>query len=174
MNSFRKHKLLKHIDVIFEVLIFVLIIVAAVFLLERNARSEDLTEAYIICVPGDQVNIRSHPNTKREPEGWLDPGDMVYLDGKKKSGFMHCVGLTTEAGEGWVHKGYLVDEEPVYLNQNATIISRGRLAARKYVNGKRTRWLKPLATVKIYYWTSEWAVTNCGYIKSKYLELEGE
>ena len=87
---------------------------------------------------------------------------------------MHCVGLTTEAGEGWVHKGYLVDEEPVYLNQNATIISRGRLAARKYVNGKRTRWLKPLATVKIYYWTSEWAVTNCGYIKSKYLELEGE
>ena len=65
-------------------------------------------------------------------------------------------------------------DEPEKVGQTATIVSYGRLAARKYVNGKRTRWLKSGAKLKVWYWTEEWALTNCGYVQSKYLELDGE
>lgn len=130
--------------------------------------------AWVICMKNDHVNIRRFPNTKHEPEGQLYPGDMVYMDGRKKNGFVHCVGLNNEAGDGWVFAGYLIPDPPEYLNRTAVITSKGRLASRKYVNGKRTRWLKPMATVRVYYWSDSWALTDCGYVQTKYLELDGE
>lgn len=136
--------------------------------------AEDITEAYIICMPGDYVNVRQFANTRGEPLGYLEAGDKVYLDGRKKNGFCHIVNASLELDEGWVFNGYIVSDYPEFVNQNAVIVSKGRLASRKYVNGKRTRWLKPLATVKVYYWTEEWALTNCGYVRSRYLEFEGE
>ena len=129
---------------------------------------------YVICMPNDRVNIRLGASRTSSSIGWLEMGDIVYYDGTTKNGYRHCVGLGVEAGEGWVHKGYLVDEPVEYVNQDATIVSKSRLAARKNVNGKRTRWLKPGGTVKIYCWTNEWALTNCGYVQTAYLELNGE
>ena len=133
---------------------------------------EDCEVRYVLCK--DYVNVRISPNKKQEPIGWLEAGDMVFLDGKQKNGYVHCVGLTFEYSEGWVYEGYLVSDQPEALGRNATIVSKGRLAARKYVGGRRTRWLKPLATVRIYYWSDEWCLTNCGYVQTRYLELEGE
>ena len=139
-----------------------------------KAETEEMyEERYVICMPSDRVNIRPFPNRK-ETEGWLEAGDAVLIDGRKKNGFMHCVGLSNESGEGWVPKGYLVEDDPEYVNCKATIVSKGRLAARKNVGGQRTRWLKPMASVKVYYMTEEWSVTNCGYVKTEFLELEGE
>lgn len=159
-----------------EIAFIVLTVLAVIWVWHAFGFSEAYADeektAYVICAPGDRVNIRVTPSTKREPEGWLEAGDMVYLDGRKKNGFAHCVHMSNESGEGWVHAGYLVDDEPQCVNSTAVIVSKGRLAARKNVGGKRTRWLKPLATLTVYYWSDEWCVTNCGYVQSKFLDLE--
>lgn len=172
----------KYIRTLIEILLLAALITGVIYavnaFLNQCAKAEEWDEheeeyeiAYAICTKGDIVHIRPFPNTKHESCGWLDPGDIVYLDGKKKNGFLHCVGLNVESGEGWVHKGYLVKDEPIYVNKKATIVSKGKLRARKYVNGKRTRWLKPNATLIVYYWSDEWCSTNCGYVQSKYLQL---
>ena len=138
-----------------------------------EAQADEFYETmYVLC--DDYVNVRSSPNKKQEPIGRLDVGDAVTVDGRKKNGYVHCVDLSFEQETGWVYGGYLVYDEPEKIGQTATIVSYGRLAARKYVNGRRTRWLKSGAKVKIRYWTDEWALTNCGYVQSKYLELDGE
>jgi len=138
----------------------------------RADEYDDVTVGYVICV--DYVNVRQFPNKNGEPLGMYETGTKVYLDGKKKNGYLHIVDTGLEDCEGWIKSGYIVYDEPIRVNQSATIVSKGRLAARNCVNGRRTRWLKPLASVKVYYWSDEWCVTNCGYVQTKYLELEGE
>lgn len=135
---------------------------------------DDVTVAYVICARGDYVNIRPFPNRKGEPLGRFETGDEILLDGKQKNGFLHCIDLSLEASEGWINKGYVVHDKPIPVNESAMIVSKGRLAARKCVNGKRTRWLKSGATVKVYYWSDDWCVTSCGYVQTKFLELAGE
>ena len=156
-----------------EIVVLAVLIFLAVFLYKSVGfaeRDDGVTEAYVLCA--DFVYVRPFANKKGEPLGRLEAGDRVFLDGKKKNGFLHIVDTGLEA-DGWVHKGFIVYDEPIKVNQSATIISRGRLAARKFVNGKRTRWLKPLASVHVYWWSDEWVLTNCGYIQTRYLELEG-
>lgn len=148
----------------------IILILATIF---SFALAEEV-EAYVLCMPNDRVNIRMGSSRTAYAIGWCEAGDLVYTDGKSKNGFAHCVGLGVEAGEGWIHKGYLVDQKPEYVNCTATITSKSRLAARKNVNGKRTRWLKSGAELKVYYWTDTWSLTNCGYVQSKFLELNGE
>lgn len=156
-----------------EIVVLAVLIFLAVFLYRSVGfaeTSDDVTEAYVLC--DDFVYVRPFANKKGEPLGRLEAGDRVFLDGKKKNGFLHIVDTGLEM-DGWVHKGFIVYDEPIKVNQSAVIISKGRLAARKFVGGKRTRWLKPLATVKVYWWSDEWVLTNCGYVQTRYLELEG-
>lgn len=174
------HHRVRILITVVEIILIALVILAGISLYRDAGFAEEWDEheqefeiMFAICSPGDRVNIRKRPSTKSEAEGWLEPGDMVYLDGGRKGGFVHCVGLSNESGEGWVHKGYLVQDEPERMNRTATVVSRGKLAARKHVKGKRTRWLKPMASVKVYYWSEEWCVTNCGYVQTRFLELEG-
>ena len=158
---------------IFKLFVIVTLAVAAFtvyFLLYSNANAEEET-AYVFCV--DYVNVRQFPSKKGEEIGRFETGDVVHLDGKKRNGFLHCVDTGLES-DGWIHAGFIVYDEPEHVNQKATVVSKGRLAARKYIGGKRTRWLKPLSTVTVYYWSEDWAITNCGYVQSKHLELEGE
>lgn len=150
-----------------------IIILICIFLC-CTAYAEDYEIGYVICKPNDYVNMREHASRKGEPLGRLEIGDKVYLDGKEKNGFYHCVDVGFEMNEGWVYKGYIVFDEPVFINQHATIVSKGRLAVRNQINGKRIKWLKPMSSVTVYYMTEEWAITNYGYVKSEYLELEGE
>ena len=179
-KRFRDTEAWKYIRTALELLLLAAIIIGIIFAWsalgfaygeEWDEHEEEYEIAYAICTKGDVVHIRPFPSTKHDPSGWLEPGDIVYLDGKEKNGFAHCVGLNVEAGEGWVYKGYLVKDQPVYLNQTATVVSNGKLRARKYVNGKRTKWLKPMAKLTVYYWSEDWCSTNCGYVQSKYLEL---
>ena len=126
---------------------------------------------YVICM--DRVNVRMGASSRSDEVGWLEPGDVVYLDGQKKSGFVHCEIPSIEAGEGWVHKGYLVDEPPEKMNRTGIIVGNAKVQARKNVDGKRTRWLKPGGEVRVYWWTSDWCLTNCGYVRTEFIELDG-
>lgn len=175
----RRRENIKVLITAFEIFMITLVIVAAVMLYTRVGFADEWTDdgykvMYAICTKGDRVNIRPFPNTKSEPSGWLEPGDSVYLDGKKRNGFYHCVGLNTEMGDGWIHKGYLVEDEPELVNRTGVIASRSKVKARKNVGGARTRWLKPGGTVRVSYWSDTWCVTDCGYVMSKYIELDGE
>ena len=178
MKNFRDTEAWKLIRTALEILLIVAVVYGIVQLFaglgisEAVAEEDDCEVRWVLC--SDFVYVRPTPNKKQEPLGWLEPGDMVYVDGKIKNGYAHVVGLCLESDDGWVHKGFLVEDEPENMNRTATIVSKGRLAARKYVKGKRTRWLKPMATVRVYWWSDEWVLTDCGYVQSKYLELDGE
>lgn len=182
-KRFKDTELWKYIRTAIEILLIAAFIWAAIALCngtvfadaeDRDKHESELEIAYVICTKDDHVNVRPFPGRKHEPSGWLEPGDMVYMDGKTRNGYCHVVGLSNEEGAGWVHKGYLVSYPPEFVDRDATVTSKGRLAARKYVNGKRTRWLKPGSTVHIWYMSEEWCVTNRGYVQTKYLELDGE
>lgn len=156
-----------------EIVVLIAVIGGIVWFYQSIGFAEtDVTEGYILC--SDFVYVRPYPNRKGEPVGRLEPGDRVYLDGKKKNGYLHIIDTGMELSEAWVHKGFVVYDEPTKENRTAIIVSKGRLAARKYVGGKRTRWLKPLAELTVWYWSNDWALTNCGYVQTKYLELGGE
>ena len=158
-----------------QILLIVIVAVLFACAVRSAGMAEDATEArYVICMPGDFVNIRTRPSSRSESIGRYEPGDIIWTDGVRKNGYLHCVDLHLEDSEGWIHEGYTVEDEPEYVNRDATIVCRGRLAARKNIGGKRTRWLKSGGTVHIWYWAGEWCLTNCGYLQSEYLELEGE
>lgn len=141
---------------------------------EWDGHEEEYEIAYAICVKDDHVNVRPFPSTKHERSSELDPGELIYLDGQKRNGFYHVVGLNNESGDGWVHKGYIVFDEPVLEDRDATVICRGRLHARKNVNGEHRRWIHGGETIHVYYRSDEWCSTDHGYVRTEYLELEGE
>lgn len=169
-----KERIIKTIaELVVIAIVVYLIVVLCTSLGISEANAEDQYETmYVLC--SDFVYARSTPNKKQEPIGRLEPGEEVTVDGRKKNGYVHCVGLNFEQETGWVYGGYLVYDKPEKVGKTATIVSYGRLAARKYVNGRRTRWLKSGAKLKVWYWSTDWALTDCGYVQSKYLELDGE
>jgi len=181
---FRNTELWKIIRTVLEILLITLAIYAIITACRWLGISEAFAEdsypgdesiiAYVICMPGDYVNVRPFPSTRHDRSGYLEAGDEIYLDGRKKNGFVHIVNAHTESGEGWVYKGYIVYDEPERVNQKAVVSCNGRLSARRYIGGKRRKWLQPQQTVKVYYWTDEWALTDSGYVQSKYLDLVGD
>lgn len=134
------------------------------------AGAED-EEKYILCNPriDNHVAVRKSPRRGAEETGRLECGDKIWTDGKTRNGYLHIYGIT-EDGEGWVHKGYVVDDRPVIEKYIATVAASGRVAARRYIGGKRNKWLEVCTDVKVYAKSDEWAVTNEGYIQIKYLE----
>lgn len=141
---------------------------------EAHAEDEWTYKGYAICTPDDYVNVRSRPGKNAESIGRLEPGDMVLLDGDEKNGYLHCVDLSFERSEGWVHSGFIVYDPPRRVDAEYTVTAKKRLFARKYVNGRKVRTLKPKAVVTVYYWSSEWCVTNKGYVQSEWLEYGGD
>lgn len=159
-------------------LIVILVLVATfICLFPPNGKAEDddflyWYQMYVVCKPGDYVNIRTKPTTKKgECIGYVETGYCVTLDGKEKNGFVHCVDLALEQSDGWIFKGYLVDDEPINKNGEQFVVhANGRVACRKSINGKRRCWLKNNDIVTVWYWSREWCMTNKGFVQTKYLE----
>ena len=146
------------------------------FLLARNgplsAFAEE-SELFIICQPDSFVNVREHPKMRASVSGFLEFGQKVVSDGKKRNGFVHCI-ISNESGEGWVYGGYLVSDQPVIQQSRAQISGEGRVACRRAVNGQRRKWLHNGDAVTVYAYSEEWSVTDEGFIKMRYLEFEHE
>lgn len=126
---------------------------------------------FILCTPGTEVNARISPSKRAEVIGWLVCGDHVQTDGVERNGFVHLIDCPFEMSEAWVSRGYLVPDAPTIYGTHSQVIGSGRVAARNMVNGKRVRWAKPGKTVTVYAWSDEWAVTDQGYIRTKFLEV---
>lgn len=158
-----------------KIIALVLLIVAAVFInfwfiTHAYGEDEDI-DCWVMCQPDSWVYVRMNPKKKSIEIGRLECGDKIITDGKVKNGFLH-VYAQFELGEGWIHKGYIVYDEPhVPLFQDTQIVSNGRVAARRTINGKRRCWVKDGQSIKVYMVSEEWSVTNKGFIKTKFIDL---
>ena len=131
----------------------------------------DEGRVFILCNPKTPVNVRKTPKKGAEIIGRLDFGDWVDTDFKKKNGYLHVYGITEE-NEGWIFAGYAIDDQPEKMTgAMANIAANGRVMSYRWVNGKRNRWIEVGTQVIVYAISDEWAVTNKGYIRMKYLEV---
>ncbi len=162
-------------------LILVAAIMIAAFTILRNvglAEEEDpyadCTKIWVLCRDDTYVCVREKPRKTSDAFGGALNCSMLKTDGKEKNGFLHVVDVAAEASTGWISKQYIVYDPPEKMSQKALVVSNGRLAARKGINGKIRKWLKPMTEVTILYWSSEWCLTNYGYVQTEYLEWIGE
>lgn len=131
--------------------------------------SETTTTAWALCE--SYINVRLWPSKKATAVGYLDPCDPVEVDGRTKDGFAHIV----EPMDGWVHAGYLVFSEPTKSDEKYTVIAKKRVAARRWVDGPQMGqkpWLINGSEVQVLYWSEDWSLTNRGYVKSEFLEVD--
>ena len=143
---------------------------------EAEEPEPNYTTMYVLCKPNSFVNVREFPKKNGKPAGRLECGDEVLTLGEKRGQFMKIYGPTFEAGELWIHAGYLTEEKPEIFEDGKeyTVIGKGRVALRRYIRGQRRAWTRPGKTLKVYAITSEWALTNRGFIRSEYLEAKDE
>ena len=138
-----------------------------------SSSSAETISVWVMCQPKDYINVRESPSRKSSIAGRFDPGDELSTDGKTKNNYLH-INTSLEDKDAWIHSGYVVYDEPVFLGGRlATVVSNGRLAARKYIGGKVRKWLYNGDELKVYYMSEEWSVTNKGFVKTQYIELEG-
>jgi hypothetical protein len=136
-----------------------------------NYAFADEAEYFILCKPGNEINVRRSPKMGGTVIGRKEFGDKVTSDGKEKNGFVHIIGLSFEETEGWIYKGLLINEPPVISEGECQICSSGRVACRVYINGKRRKWLRDGSEVKVYAIGKEWSYTNKGYIQTEFLTV---
>lgn len=123
------------------------------------------------------LNVRREPDKDSAVVGFLDAGDSFETDGVIRNGFLRVQGVG-EDSEGWVFAGYTSDEEPQEADERYVCVAKRRAACRRWTNGPRiagkTGWIYNGSTLKVYYITSEWAVTNRGYVAAEWLERDPE
>lgn len=141
------------------------------FIVIQAAEAEDgmMYHCWILCKPGTEVMLREKPGKRAEVVGAMGCGQHMLTDGKEKSGYVHLVDVANETGDGWVYAGYVVYTEPEIVNEAREIIGGGRVACRKWIDGKRTAWAKSGSYVQVYATADGWAVTGKGYIQSRYI-----
>lgn len=151
---------------------FILIVILLLMVFSFCVAGAEEYTLFVLCdpKPTNHVAIRRKPKKGAEETGRLECGDRVLTDGRMKNGYIHILGMT-EDGEGWVHKGYLVDDRPIIEKCNATIAASGRVMSYNRVSGKKLGWIEVCTDVRVYARSEEWAVTSRGYIRTKHLEI---
>ena len=146
-------------------------IVISYFILPNNAQAEDCIRyrCWVLCKPDSEVIIREKPTKKSSEVGAVECGALIWTDWTEKNGWLHLIDADNETGEGWISEGYVVFEEPEIISRSMEVIDCKRVACRRYIDGKILRWAKRRSTVFVYVMTSEWAVTDKGYVMSQYL-----
>ena len=161
------------------VLLAAVILGGIVFKLACDANAEEaedqLVTCWVMCQPGDYVNVRRTPGKRAAEVGRLESGDAFQTDGTSSDGWIRCYGIG-EYGEGWIYCGYVVTEEPVTVFQRYVCVSNGRVACRRWMGGPQTRnpWIRNGSNVDVFLMADGWAVTSRGYIRSEYLEADPE
>lgn len=136
------------------------------------ANAEEPTDAWVLCQPDSYINVRYSHNKSSEVIGWLLSGDPIHLDGLEKNGYLHIVNFSNEYGEGWVAKGFVVRSEPVQDGHEYLVQAKGRVAARRTVEGHRRCWLHNNDILTVYMRSNDWCLTNQGFVKTEFIDLD--
>lgn len=150
-------------------LILFLTIVVCSFFACAPAAADANGQAWVICDPESYVNIRTGTGKKHAEIGGATCGTRLMTDSIEKNGYLHVVDLNAEEEEGWINLRYIVFDEPHQVMRTCKIVSNARVACRKGVDGKVIRWVKNGDEIFVYWMSASWAVTNRGYIKSRYI-----
>ena len=142
------------------------------FLAASKANEQRENECWVICQPGDHVNLRIDPDKGSKDVGWLECGDRFLTDGETRNGWIHVL----DAGDCdcWIYSGYVVTEEPEEIGETMYVVARKQVACRRWVNGPQIEsrpWLKNGREVQVFYIAEGWAVTNLGYVEAEWLEV---
>lgn len=148
--------------------------IVLIFVITTIAIGETYEEGWIMCQLDSYVNIRAFPKTNSEQTGYLLAGDRIFLDGQVKNGFAHCVGLSTEAGEGWVYKGFISPSKPVEDGREYHVKANGRVAARRSISGDRRCWLHDNDILTVYLKSEDWCLTSQGFIKAEFINFSDQ
>lgn len=134
-----------------------------------HAEEVETWNCWVMCQPGSEVLIRDKPKKRAEIVGAAASGSRMRTDYEERNGYLHLVDVNNETGDGWIYAGYIVYEEPDATETEMLIDSRGRVACRRWIGGKRKSWAKPGSSVTVYMTADGWAVTDRGYIRCEYL-----
>ena len=176
MKKFFDGEIWSWIRTALEIFAFVMFILCCVWLLQDLGIAEDAggTECWVICDPDSYVTIREKPRKSSLECGGAMCGSRMMTDGKVKNGFLHVYDLSAESDSGWISTGFVVYDPPEEIRERAMVVSPTRLAARKWIGGKIKKWLANGTRVTIICRSDEWSLTNCGYVKTEFLELCGD
>ena len=169
MENMKKEDFIWMLAGVLAVGIFIGVVLSCLVLHEAMADSD----AWIMCEPDDFVHCRRTAGKKGEVIGRLETGYRLQLDGKTKKGWAHCTDLGLELTDGWVYAGYIVFDEPVWYDRDLLISADGRVACRKCIDGDRVGWVVSGSTVHVYWAADGWAVTDKGYIRTKFISSLG-
>ena len=130
------------------------------------------TSVWVLCQPDSYVNIRPFASKRHDPCGIMECGWDGETDGTTKNGYILVYSISTEAGCGWIKKGYIVYSKPIVHTYNTNIYSKGRVACWRSIGGNRRCWAKNGDCITVYATSEEWAVTNKGFIRTEYLGVD--
>ena len=139
-----------------------------------RAIAEKPLTLYVMCQPDSHVCVRRTPDKRGQEVGFLECGDSFQTDGSSNNGYLRVLDVG-EFGEAWIYCGYTVTEKPEAVFENYVCVARKRVAVRKWVDGPQVSgkpWLKNGSTVQVFYAAGDWCVTNRGYIRTEYLEVD--
>lgn len=150
-----------------------MIIVLVITFLQDIGLAEPITEqVWVLCDPDSYVTLRTGPGKSKPDFGGVLCGAELWTDNKKQNGFLHVLEVPAECDTGWISARYIVYDRPVEVNRRMVISTDGRVACRKWVNGKRTGWIYDGEVLTVYWMSPTWAVTSRGYIQSQYIGEE--
>lgn len=174
MNYITTHRTNTIIFFVIAVILFIVAFNVGTALIAAGAEDQ-LIRCWILCKPGDYVNVRRTPSYSGMEVGRLDCGDWFLTDAESKNGFIRCYGIG-EYGEGWVFAGYVSTEPVQAVGERFVCVAPNRVACRRYMNGPKTAnpWLKNGSFVQVFTMADGWACTSRGYIRSEYLEVSPE
>ena len=134
-------------------------------LMVSTAAAENYT-VWVLCQPDSFVYVREYPKKGAKEAGYAQIGDTLTTDGTKKNGYLHVDGFE---GGGWIHAGFVTENPVTVESSEAEIVSNGRVACRRYINGTRRKWLRNGQKLTIYARAADWTVTNQGFIKTRFI-----
>lgn len=153
-------------------LLFGVIVAGIMVMLFGQAEAET---RWALCK--DYLNVREKPNKHSAIVGYIDSCDSFETDGTIRNGYIRVFGIG-EAMDGWVYAGFTVDEQPERVDERYVCVAIRRAACRRWTDGPRISgkagWIYNGSDVRVFFRTSEWAVTNRGYIASEWLERDPE
>ena len=156
---------------IIEGLIVTELFVTVLVMLMDIGLAEPITEqVWVLCDPESYVTLRSGPGKSKASFGGAPCGAELWTDGKTKNGYLHVLEIPAEESEGWIICRNIVYDRPHEVNAEMEIEAEGRVACRKWMDGKIVKWYRDGDQVYVHWMADGWAVTDRGYIRYEYLE----